>query len=179
MTHTTLEHGQGFQWGKHRATVARAVNSAIAQLLARGSILIPPLGIRVQLGQDELTILRHVAQEPNPVAKAEESQAEGASSGVSQGPHGAAAEGSGVKQSLQQVPTLQQVLGQRGSSGAQLCTVVVFRPLCLGRELSIALSSSNSDLPPPPALQAATCASEWAGRQLARDIAAMWKHLPA
>lgn len=88
MTHTTLEHGQRFQRGKHRATVARAVNSTIAQLLARGSILIHPLGIRVQLGQDELTILRHVAKEPNPVAKAEI-----ASSGVSQGAHAAVPQG--------------------------------------------------------------------------------------
>lgn len=108
MTHTTLEHGQRFQRGKHRATVARAVNSTIAQLLARGSILIPPLGTTVQLGQHELTILMHVAKEPNPVAKAEESQAESASSGVSQGPRaavpqglpgGAAVQGGGVKQS--------------------------------------------------------------------------------
>lgn len=69
------------------------MNSRIAQLLARGSILIPPLGITVQLGQYELTILMHVAKEPNAVAKAEESQAESASSGVAQGPRAAVPQG--------------------------------------------------------------------------------------
>lgn len=172
------------------------MNSRIAQLLARGSILIPPLGITVQLGQHELTILMHVAKEPNAVAKAEESQAESASSGVAQGPRaavpqgglpgGAAVEGDGVEQSLHQGPhPAAGGQGQRGSSETQLCIVPVFRPLSLGREFSIALSSSNSDLPslssppPPSALQAAACAIEWAGRQPARDIAATWKHLPA
>lgn len=38
------------------------MNSTIAQLLARGSILIPPLGITVQLGQHELTILMQKRQ---------------------------------------------------------------------------------------------------------------------
>lgn len=139
MTHTPSEHGQRFPWGKHRATVARAVNSAIAQQLARGSILIPLLGIRVQLRQHGLTILMHVAKEPNPVAKAEEFQAEGASSGVSQRPHAAvpqglpgeaAAEGDGVKQSLHHgLRPVAGGWGQRGSSGTQLCTMLVFRPL--------------------------------------------------
>lgn len=55
----------------------------------------------------------HVARQPNTVAKAEEFQAESASSDVSQGPRaavplglpgGAAVEGDGVKQSLQQGP---------------------------------------------------------------------------
>lgn len=89
------------------------MNSRIAQLLAPGSILIPPLGITVQLGQHELTILMHVARQTNPVAKAEEFQTQSASSGVSQGPRaavpqglpgGAAVEGDGLKQSLHQDP---------------------------------------------------------------------------
>lgn len=115
------------------------MNSEIAQLLAPGSILIPLLGITVQLGQHELTILMHIAKQPNPVAKAEESQAASASSGVSQGaraavpqrlPGGAAVEGDGVKQSLHHsLHPAAGGQGQRGSSGTQLCTVPVFRPL--------------------------------------------------
>lgn len=81
----------------------------------------------------------HVAKEPNPVAKAEDFQAEGASSGASQGPYAvvpqglpgeAAAEGDGIKQSLHQGPhPVAGGWGQRGSSGTQLCTVLVFTPL--------------------------------------------------
>lgn len=115
------------------------MNSAIAQLLAQGSILIPPLGITVQLGQHELTIPMHIAKEPKPVAKAEESQAESASSGVSQGPRaavpqglpgGAAVEADGVKQRLHQGPhPTAGGQGQIGSSGSQLYIVLVFKPL--------------------------------------------------
>lgn len=104
-----------------------------------GSILIPPLGITVQLGHHELTIVMDVIEEPNPAVKAEESQAESASSGVTQRPQaavpqglpgGAAVEGDWVMQSLYQglCPGVGGQ-GQRGSSGTQLCTVPVFKPL--------------------------------------------------
>lgn len=132
MTRTTLEHGQRFQWGKHRATVARAVNSAIAQWLARGSILIPPPGTGVQVGQRELTILMHVPKEPNSVANAVESQAECASSGASQEPHaavpqglpgGAAVEGDRVKQSLYQSPHPAACVGVKEAAQGPICAL--------------------------------------------------------
>lgn len=101
----------------------------VAQLLARGSILIHLQGTRVQPGQCELTVLTSIPEDPNPIAKAVGSQAAGPS--TPRGPH-AAAEGDGVKQSL--MPGSPHPAaggwGQRGSSGtgcALCCFSVVWQ----------------------------------------------------